>query len=216
LIKLSGRCALVVVGSHGANRVVGALLGSVGQRVAAHATGTVVVVGTNGPLHSSQLGLLAGVSDSAGGRAALEFACAEAARRGSRITAVRAYGAFTSSRHSQLYGSLPELRAAEAAVLSQAVERMRTGYLELAIEARLIDQPPMEALARLARDAELLVLGCRHPASRWPSRLGPITATLLHHSPCPIAVVGRPEPAEPAGSESPAQSVRVPLERIPG
>ncbi|HEX4726411.1 MAG TPA: universal stress protein, partial [Jatrophihabitans sp.] len=69
LIELSGQCALVVLGSHGANRVIGALLGSVSQRVAAHATGTVVVVGSDGPIRSSELGILVGISDTTGGRA---------------------------------------------------------------------------------------------------------------------------------------------------
>lgn len=197
LIELSSQCALVVVGSHGANRVIGALLGSVSQRVAAHAIGTVVVVGSNGPIRSSELGILVGISDTTGGRAALDFACTEGARRGCRVTAVRAYGTFGEYRNGRLYGSLPGLRAAEATALSQLMDWARAEYPAVTIDSQLLQQAPTEALARLARDAELLVLGCRHPAS-YPSRLGPITATLLHHSSCPVAVVGHPQPVEVA------------------
>jgi nucleotide-binding universal stress UspA family protein len=195
LIELSSRCALVVVGSHGANRVIGALLGSVSQRVAAHATGAVVVVGSNGPIRSSELGILVGISDTTGGRAALDFACTEAARRGCRVTAVRAYGTFGEYRNGHLYGSLPGLRAAEATCLSQLMDLARAEYPAVTIDSQLLQQAPTEALARLARDADLLVLGRRHPAG-YPSRLGPITATLLNHSPCPVAVVGHPQPVE--------------------
>lgn len=209
LIELSNQGALVVVGSRGATRVVGALLGSVSQRVAAHATGTVVVVGNDGPLCSDRLGILVGVSDSNAGRAALDFACAEAARRDCQVTAVRAYGGSGRSWRGLTRRSQPGRQVAEATVLSVAVDRIRAAYPVLPIEARLIDQAPAEALATLGRDAELLVLGCRPPGGNRTSRLGPITATLLHHSPCPVALVGNPQPpddepeATPIAAEAP-------------
>lgn len=202
LIELSGPQSIVVVGNHGGNRLSGALLGSVSQRVAAHATGTVVVVGDR--LHRGRgnqpcpdKGILVGISDSTGGRAALDFACAEATRRGCRVTAVRAYGVFGRGRHGQIYAAMPGLRAHEAAVLTGAVARARAEHPELTIDARLADEEPAEALVALTRDAELLVLGCRHPDDHWPSRLGPITATVLHHAPCPVAIVGIPRTIEP-------------------
>ncbi|MFL6163775.1 MAG: universal stress protein [Jatrophihabitantaceae bacterium] len=194
LSELSGPHSLVVVGSRGANRVTGVLLGSVSQRVAGQAAGTVVVVGNSDPSGGRELGILVGVTDSAGGRAALEFGCAEAAQRGSRVTAVRAYEVFGRSRRSPTYGP-PGLRAHEATILRDAVSRIRTEHPGLTIDARLVDEAPTAALPALAFDAELLVLGCRHPDDRWPSRLGPVTTTLLHHSPCPVAVVGIPRPA---------------------
>lgn len=206
LIELSSRGALVVVGSRGANRVVGTLLGSVSQRVAAHATGTVVVVGNSGPLRSSQLGILVGVSDSVGGRAALDFAGAEAAQRGCQLTVARAHGGFGRSRQ----GLPQELNPGQdATILSEVADRMRAEYPQLAIEARLIDQAPAEALARLSRDAALLVLGCRHPTGDRGSRLGPITAGLLHSSPCPVAVVGNPRltPAEPEAAPAATEAL---------
>jgi nucleotide-binding universal stress UspA family protein len=206
LISLSGQAALVVVGSRGVNRVVGALLGSVSQRVAAHATGTVVVVGNSDPLRSSQLGILVGVSDSDGGRAALDFACAEAARRGCRLTAVRAHGGFGRSRQ----GLSEELHSGQdATILSEAADRMRAEYPQLAVDARLIDQVPAQALARLARDAALLVLGCRHQTGHRGSRLGPITAGLLRSSPCPVAVVGNPRlvKVEPEAAPTAAEAL---------
>jgi nucleotide-binding universal stress UspA family protein len=192
LIELSGPNSIVAVGSRGGNRVSGALLGSISQRVAAHAAGTVAVIGAGGRGHSSAKAILVGVSNSPGGRAALDFACAEAALRGCRVTAVRAYGVFGRSRHLQIYGALPGLREYEAAVLSEATRRLQAEHPEAPIDCELVDEEPTVALARLARDAELLVLGCRHPDDHWPSRLGPITGALLHHVPCPVAIVGLP------------------------
>jgi len=195
LVELSGPHSMVVLGSRGGNRVSGALFGSVAQRVAAHATGTVVVVGAGGRGRNSRKGILVGVSDSPGGRAALDFACAEAGLRGSRITAVRAYGVFGRSQHNQLYGALPGFYEHEAAVLSAAVHRLRTEHPGIPIDCELVGEEATIALATLAHDAELLVLGCRHLDDHWPSRLGPITGTLLHHSPCPVAIVGIPQAA---------------------
>jgi nucleotide-binding universal stress UspA family protein len=201
LIALSGQGALVVVGSRGANRVVGTLLGSVSQRVAAHATGTVVVVGSKGPIQSTKLGILVGVSGSNGGRAALDFACAEAAVRACQVTAVRAYG---RSRHGLADDPQPGRRAAQARALGEAVDWMRARYPQVAVEARLINQAPAQALATLGRDAALLVLGCRNPAGHRSSRLDPIAAGLLHSSPCPVAVVGNPQPATAEPEADPA------------
>ena len=204
LIELSGPHSMVVLGNRGGGRLTGALLGSVSQRVAAHALGTVVVVGDGRQNRSRRSGILVGVSDSAGGRAALDFACEEALQRGCRLTAVRAYGVFGRSRHSQIYPELPGLHEHEAANLLNVVSRLRVMHPELDLAEQLIDVPATEALAELACDAELLVLGCRHPDDRWPSRLGPITAALLHHSPCPVVIVGIPHPAAADVAESSA------------
>jgi nucleotide-binding universal stress UspA family protein len=193
LIELSGPESIVVVGCRGGGRVAGALFGSVAQRVAAHATGTVVVVGDGSRGQANRRGILVGVSDSAGGRAALAFAGAEAARRGSRVTAVRAYGVVGRSRSN--YSGLPGVRELEAAILGDALRRLRAEYPDIALDDELLDQDPVIALAELSRDAELLVLGCRHSADHWPSRLGPITGTVLHDNPCPVAIVGIPQPA---------------------
>ena len=195
LIEMSGPNSIVVLGSRGGNRVFGALFGSISQRVAAHATGTVVVVGAGGRGRSSSRGILVGVSDSPGGRAALDFACAEAAVRGCRITAVRAYGVFGRSRHGEICGELPGLRQDEAAVLNAVARRLKAEHPDTPVDYQLIDEEPTIALAVLARDAELLVLGCRHPDEHWPSRLGPVTGNLLHHNPCPMAIVGMAERA---------------------
>ena len=193
LLELSGPESLVVVGCRGGGRLSGALFGSVAQRVAGHAAGPVVVVGDGSQRPVRSRGILVGVSDSAGGRAALDFAAAEAAVRGSRITAVRAYGVV--GRTERNFSGLPGVRDLEAAVLRGCVRHLRAEYPDTPIDEELVDQDPTVVLAELSRDAELLVLGCRHPDAHWPSRLGPITGSLLHHNPCPVVIVGLPQSA---------------------
>ena len=134
--------------------------------------------------------VVVGVSDSFGGAAALRFAWAAAASRGAVVVAVRAYGVFGRSGHSEIYAPLPGLQAREGAILHDAVARMRAEFPDVVVEPRLVDQVAVESLPRLAEGADLLVLGCHHPDDHWPSRLGAISSTLLHRSPCPVVVVG--------------------------
>jgi nucleotide-binding universal stress UspA family protein len=54
----------------------------------------------------------------------------------------------------------------------------------------VVDADPSEALLIAARTAQLVVLGCHHSDDRWSTRLGPVAATVLHQSPCPVVVVG--------------------------
>jgi nucleotide-binding universal stress UspA family protein len=60
--------------------------------------------------------------------------------------------------------------------------------------ARLVtvhaDDEPAETLLHAAEGAQLLVVGARHSVDRWSTRLGPVPASVLHRSPCPVVVVG--------------------------
>jgi nucleotide-binding universal stress UspA family protein len=52
------------------------------------------------------------------------------------------------------------------------------------------EDEPAEALLRAADGAQLLVVGGHHSEDRWNTRLGPVPASVLHRSPCPVIVVG--------------------------
>jgi nucleotide-binding universal stress UspA family protein len=52
------------------------------------------------------------------------------------------------------------------------------------------DDEPAESLLRAAEQAQLLVVGVHHSDERWSTRLGPVPASVLHRSPCPVVVVG--------------------------
>jgi len=56
----------------------------------------------------------------------------------------------------------------------------------------VLDRPPREALREAAADAELLVVGARGLAETHGLPLGPVTQAMLHHAPCPVAVVHEP------------------------
>jgi nucleotide-binding universal stress UspA family protein len=80
---------LLVVGSHGYGRVTSRVVGSVSQGVAAHAACPVVVVPDRGAsLPGAPVVLGAGPAEDP---AAVEFAFAEAAKRGSQLLAIRSW-----------------------------------------------------------------------------------------------------------------------------
>ncbi|WP_371102118.1 universal stress protein, partial [Streptomyces sp. PU_AKi4] len=51
-----------------------------------------------------------------------------------------------------------------------------------------VEGPARRALLAASHEADLLIVGRRHPG-QFGHRLGRIAHTLLHHSACPVAVV---------------------------
>ncbi len=176
LVDASERARLVVIGNNGAADVAGSLLGTVGHRVSVHAGCPVVVVpATEAPetVRTSRqvvVGLVSGRT----GHVALEFALDYATRHGCAVTAVCAGGNGCSEALA---------RAAETA-------RQRWPSVALSVVDRADD--PVAALAAMAADAQLLVVGCHHSADPWSVRIGPVPSALLDLCLSPMALVGQP------------------------
>jgi len=192
LIELAERAGLVVVG-RGRRGIPGLLLGSVAFRVLAHAPKPTAVVAAGERAFANQI--VVGVSDSAGGAAALRFAFEEAARRGAELIAVRSW----SERDWQLAAgaglplSSPELwESQERGVLDECVAPWRTGFPSVAVRSVLTGVATELALERAAENAAMLVLGCRRSDDSRLPRLGPIASWAAHHYRCPVVVVGHP------------------------
>jgi nucleotide-binding universal stress UspA family protein len=210
LLDLSNEAQALVVGTRGRGRIVGVLLGSVAYRVAAHARCPVVVVPEDwrAPGDASHL-VAVGVSSSSSGREALEYALAEAERRGSALVAVRSWperesGAQPGDAAVKGNGTV---RQQQQELLSALVEQARAEHPGVEVVTDLTSAPVYDALFAAAGKADLLVLGCRHDDDHHFSRLGPIASRLLHTAPCPVAIVGHPlaqdlpDPPEPAPDE---------------
>jgi nucleotide-binding universal stress UspA family protein len=196
LLELSDDARMVVVGTHGAGRIVGALLGSVAYRVAAHARCPVVVVpeGWRAPATGEARAITVGVSGSVSGGDALEFAFDEAERAGVPLVAVRSWTELDSTRRDvDLANNGNErLRHEQQELLTGIVEAAWARHPTVEVVTELSSEPVYDALLAAAARADLLVLGCRHADDHMFSRLGPIASRLLHTSPCPVAVVGHP------------------------
>jgi nucleotide-binding universal stress UspA family protein len=197
LLEQSEHAALLVLGTHGDNRFVGALLGSVSQKLAAHARCPVVVLPVGTPQNSSlPNSVVVGVSASAGGRAALRFAFAEAQLREAELVAVRCWqdsAVLTAGAAGFGYITIPvedSLDDGEKSVLDYCLAEIQPEFPDVKVRAELAEAPTDPVLIEYSAQAALMVIGCRHQDGHRLSRLGPIGSWLLHNSKAPIAVVG--------------------------
>lgn len=187
LVEASRRSSVVVVGARGRGRLSGALLGSVSQKVAAHAHGPVIVVRQQvsdlpGPV-------VVGADPEDPPREALTFAVEEARRRGTGVTVV------TVSRE------LPfRVEYGEAALevfrrhVEEAQRRLHEVVDEMAaehgvpVEVRVSSAHPVDAIVEAAGTDSLVVVGSRGHGGLASVLLGSVSRGVLHRAPV-VAVV---------------------------
>jgi nucleotide-binding universal stress UspA family protein len=193
LIELGTPATLLVVGTNGEGRFIGALLGSVSHRVAAHARCPVVVIPHDASSIPRSRRIVVGVIAASAGHQTLRFGFEEAAERRASLVAVCAYGTFSRSARDPILDQSGGVRHHEQQELLDALARLQDEFPTVAVEARLVDEPVIGASTRASVGAELLVVGCRDDDAHRSSRLCPLAAQLLHTSPCPVAIVGLPQ-----------------------
>ncbi|MFE7765328.1 universal stress protein [Streptomyces sp. NPDC057438] len=188
----SSKAALVVVGSRGLGGFAGLLLGSTAVHLAAHSHCPVLVVREQ-PRTARQI--LLGVDGSPVGDAAVEFAFAEAALRGSPLRALHAWTMWSASMPALQDDSMPytnpagELEDAEERLMAEALAGRSEKYPGVAVEHTVVRGGAREALIEASRDAGLLVVGARGRGGFAGLLLGSVSQALLQHAHCPVAVV---------------------------
>lgn len=191
LVSLSRGADLLVVGTHRMGRLRGFVLGSVSQRVAAHAMCPVVTV--SGPAAVGTDPIVLGASASPGGLAALRFACEEARLLGVPVHAIRSAitedWALAGSGHSIALS--PDLLVdAARAELRAVLTAAQDAFPDVAVSGEVSDRDPFTALLHAAQGAALVVIGSRRRQDSVLPHLGPVAAWLLHQAQRPLAVVG--------------------------
>ncbi|TYB50938.1 universal stress protein [Nonomuraea sp. PA05] len=182
LTGLSADAALIVVGSRGYGEVRGLAAGSVSSHVATRARCPVIVM-RGDPQERDAREVLAGFDGSPEATAALGFAAAEAHRLGARLQVLIAQ-CVRGSRMDTF-----ELRTqARSSSWSELISRQRAlPGLEAGVE--VVDEPARPALLEAARKACLLVVGARGLGEVRGLLLGSVSQAMVHHAPCPVAVV---------------------------
>ncbi|MFB9881685.1 universal stress protein [Planobispora siamensis] len=191
LTELTRTAELLVVGTRDRGGVAGLHPGSVSSQVAAHAHGPVVVVrGGSGP--RAERAVVVGFDGSPGSHAALDFAAREACLRGVPLRVVTATG---EGGHDLFPGHEME-RLEVGGRLRAELAPWLHGSPRLRIHFEFTDHPPRRALSDAARDALLLVVGSRGLGELRSVLLGSVSHAMVHHAPCPVAVVHR-APGDP-------------------
>jgi nucleotide-binding universal stress UspA family protein len=175
---------LLVIGTRGYGRVVGALLGSVAFAVPARAACPVIVVmgeADDRPVPPEHR-IVVGTDGSPGAAAAVSFAAERAAAVGAGLEVVTCTGEDTSDRE-----------AAEATVRSAAAW-LRDATPDVAVTVRVEAGPADRVLVDASADADLVVVGTRGRSTFTGLLLGSVSRAVISGAACPVGVVGTHRP----------------------
>ncbi len=206
LIAASKFAEAVVVGSHGRSPLPSALLGSVSQQVAIHASCPVVVVRENGTLDSAEPGrVVVGVDGSDASEPALRYAFAYASSTGSILTAVHTWWwepLEGVSLGEPWTGDWTQIASQETTLISELLAGWTERYPDVPVERHIVRGDPVVELLEQSHDASLLVVGSRGRGGFIGLLLGSVSRRILKRATCPVAVVrsagGSSRQSEPA------------------
>ncbi|GGN42930.1 universal stress protein [Streptomyces fuscichromogenes] len=196
LLAAAAGAELLALGSRGHGRVVGFLLGSVGQQVIAEAARPVVLVragdrpAAEAAGREVVVGQQGGAQDSA---AALKFAFETAAARGATVRVVRAWTlppVFAYSPGSlKLLDESGGMAPFERKALAEAVRPLRERFPDVPVAEQVEMGSAAQVLLSVAGHAQLMVVGRRAHRTAVGARIGSVAHGVLHHADCPVAVV---------------------------
>lgn len=196
---------MLVLGSRGLGTLTGFLLGSVSQEVLGRAGRPVVLVRAGARAADEHLPdaggrpsaetplreVLLGLDTSHECDAVAAFAFEAAARRAAPLTVVHTWNLYRTYGYaaSPLSASLAEeLEAEESRLLAVALASWREKYPGVTVAEQLVVGSAAQVLTEAARRAGLAVVG-RRPRRGVGTHVGPVTHAVVHHAPCPVAVV---------------------------
>ncbi|MDH6117794.1 universal stress protein [Kitasatospora sp. GAS204B] len=199
LTAASGQAGLLVLGSRGLSGLRGFLLGSVSQSVLGQAGCPVVLVraGGEGPDGrpagpDDERPVALGVDFGRPCDAAVRFAFEAAAERSVGLHAVHAWSPVASYGPSAFPVAMDlntQLTEAETQALADLMRPWREKYPQVEVVEQVLLGSAGWALLEAVPHAGLVVIG-RHPR-QLPvgEHLGPVAHAVVHHAPCPVAVV---------------------------
>jgi nucleotide-binding universal stress UspA family protein len=146
--------------------------------------------------------IVVGVDGSAGSKAALTWAFAQAARqRGARVVALSAWvpGVHASSPWYPAYDVPIDLHAETQAALEATIAELGGPPDGVDVEVRVVRGSAVGALMDAGHAADVLVVGSRGLGGFKGLLLGSISHQIVTHTPCPTVVVPHLDPATRSG-----------------
>jgi nucleotide-binding universal stress UspA family protein len=191
LVRRSDTAHLIVVGSRGHGVFRDALLGAISTSVAVHARCPVVVVRgsttASGPV-------VVGVDNSPGSRIAVRYAFDAANRRHTGLVAVQALPDSYFTAGTYPLPDRQEIRNRADLHLAEQLSGWCADYPDVTVRREVANEHPVATLCDAAKQAQLLVVGHRGRGGFAGLLLGSVANGVLHHAPCPVAVIRTPAP----------------------
>jgi nucleotide-binding universal stress UspA family protein len=187
LLRAAASSSTLVVGSRGHGRVDEALLGSVSQHLARHATCPVVVV--RKPKDPDARRIVVGIDGSQTSAAALEYACQRAEDTGETVVAIHGWHVHVPS--TDVWATAPRSIDTEERerLLAESVAGVREDHPDVRLEQEVVPVSPTQCLVDASASASLVVVGSRGRGFFSGMLLGSVSQGVLHGATCPVAVV---------------------------
>lgn len=185
----SSTARMLVTGSRGRGGFTGLLLGSTSLRIVAESNAPVVVVREH---HDEQCGqVVVGIDGSERSQPALGFALEYAAANDAQVHAVFAWEIpVVSSIEPGIGVWYEQLEASNDELVRQELDPWRERFPGVVVTASMPTGNAALALCEAGRGADLIVLGTRGQGVAKSLMVGSVTHAVLHHAPCPVAVIG--------------------------
>jgi nucleotide-binding universal stress UspA family protein len=178
----AGRDAdVLVLGNRGRGGFAGLLLGSIGLSVAAHATRPTVIVRGETARDDGRAEILLGL-DTDEPEPPVSFAFAAARRANAAVRAMHVWQ--LSSGDSDVLDM-----ADEADIIGTILKPSRRAFPDVTATTEVTEGSAVKRLVEAAAGARLLVVGSHRRHGPLSPGVGLVLHGLLHHAPCPIAIV---------------------------
>jgi nucleotide-binding universal stress UspA family protein len=209
LLEASAGARLLVLGARGLGSFRGLMLGSVSQHCLHEATIPVAIVraGATGPRYGRRW-VVVGVDGSETSRRALDWALDEARVLHACVDVVHAWNlpAHAVPTLANAYAPFDE---DARRIVDDALEQANTSGLPT-IRTTVRQGSGGEVLVRLAKGADLVVVGSRGLGGFKELLLGSVSHQVTHHARCPVVVIPHTDTPDTAGPKATQAGTLVP------
>ena len=187
IVRAAASASALVVGSRGHGPVGEALIGSVSQHLARHATCPVVVVRQQEDPDARRI--IVGIDGSRSSTAALEYACRRAEATGETVVAV--HGIHVHAPSTDVWAATPRSvdLAERERLLAESIAGLREDHPDVRLEQEVVAVAPDRCLVDASASASLVVVGSRGLGWFSGLLLGSVSQAVLHRATCPVTVV---------------------------